>query len=308
MLTADQIVAQARILANIPEYPSTITSDLLTLADLETETIIVPMIMSLREEFFVKQSSQALTASVSEYVIPYRAIGRKLRDIHFLNSSNNETELTRYSMEYAYEFTNGQVTGDPRGVYFMGDTYTVVPSVGTAPTGSLKLWYYLRPSKLTLVSNCARIAAINTITGQLTCSSVPSGITTSTLVDLVAGKSGNSCLGQDLTITNIAGAIITIAPGDLPSRLAVGDYISLAETTPVPQIPSEMHSALVQAVTVRWLSTQTDSEGKAQAMQELKAIYDSCKSLLSQRLEGAPKILINRHGLLRTGFRRKLFS
>jgi len=304
MLTADQIVAQARILGNIPEYPASISTDLLTLADLETETVIVPMIMSLREEFFVKQITQALTASTSEYVIPYRAVGRKLRDIHFVSSGGTENELTRISMEYAYEFTNVNSSGDPRAVYFVGDSYTIVPTVGTAPTGSLKLWYYLRPSKLTLVANCAKITAINTVTGQISCASVPSGITTATAVDLVAGRSGNSCLNHDVTITNISSNIITIAPGDVPSRLAVGDYISLAETTPVPQIPSEMHSALVQAVTVRWLSTQTDSEGKARAMEELKAIYDSCKSLLSQRLEGAPKVIVNRQGLLRTGFRR----
>ncbi|MGL5095655.1 MAG: hypothetical protein ACRDD1_08710, partial [Planctomycetia bacterium] len=72
----------------VPTYQPRFTDpDLLDLANEEQRTAIVPMVTSLREDYFIVRSSQAVAIGTVSIPIPPRAVGRTLRDLLLANSN-----------------------------------------------------------------------------------------------------------------------------------------------------------------------------------------------------------------------------
>jgi hypothetical protein len=91
---------------------------------------------------------------------------------------------------------------------------------------------------------------------QVTVAALPSTIVNGSTVDFVQYKSPNDLLAFESTITGVAGTVLTFA--SLPNDLAVGDYICLANQSPVPLIPEELHPVLTQAAMVTCLASKKD--------------------------------------------------
>ena len=82
---------------------------------------------------------------------------------------------------------------------------------------------------------------------------------------------------------------ITLA--SLPSNLAVGDYVHLAEETSYPFIPTEAHGLLVHATAAELLESIGDREGLKIAEARVGKIKKDLETLFSTRIQGAPKDL-----------------
>ncbi len=290
-LTADNLLSQIKLSGTIPENQELMTeARILALADEEIAGVIVPLLDSTNQEFFVTQENETVTAGKSLYKIPYRAVGRKLRDLKVDDGSGAVRSITLVALEQAQLFKQ---SGLIAGFHFMADKIAVVPTP-TASTEILQKFFNFRPSKLITTADAGTVTGISGLI--LTLSVVPTAFVTGYLVDLVGAKSGYQTLGYDVAITAVAGNQITLA--SVPTDLVVGDYVCQAEKTPVIQLPDDCFALLVKMTTKRVLEAIGDYDGANNLKDSIKELKTALLKLFQPRIEGASIKIINRNGLL----------
>lgn len=267
-------------------------TDILALADEETLTRLLPMLTSTRSEFLVRKDTQTVTAGTDAYRIPYRAVGRTIRDLKYVVGGTKRS-LPMLALEDEHLHAPEGQSGEPVGFYFMGDSIILTPVPSAA--ASMEFWYELSPSALTETTNAGVVTSYTATT--VTVASLPSAIVVGAQVDLIAAKPGNNILSFDLSVTNVASTTLTVSA--VPSTLAVGDYVALAGYSPVVQLPKEMHQVLAQAVQCRMLEALGDFENLQVADKKLQDKIRAMNQLLMPRMEGASQVIMNPHGFLR---------
>jgi hypothetical protein len=267
------------------------TANLLALATEELHLKLVSLIMSVREEFYVANKDYDVTANQASYAIPSRAVGMVLRDVLWIDDSGAVTDMQPVDPE-TISTTN---TGEPEGYYLEHNNVVLYPTPN-ATSGTLRLRHFQRPSRLAATSACAQVSAINTGTNTVTVSSLPSSMTTGITVDFVDADAPYNCHAIDQAITGVSGSDVTFS--SLPSGLAVGDWIALAEYSPIPQVPHEFQSVLAQMTVVRALRAIGDRDGAAVAEKELNdpdtGVLACCLKLITPRVQGTPKKVVSR--------------
>lgn len=290
------LLASIRRRASIPSTATTGSADvdLLAYVNEELQLHMTAQLIQVREEYFLKHSDTALSASTTSYRIPVRAIAGALRNVQLLDSSGKPVvQLSRLSQEKLAEYKNQTQTV---GYLVEGNNIRLYPTASWGGATSLRLSYFERPSEVTAIGNgCRQIQAINYGTSQITISSV-TGFTTSTLVDFVRGTPNFETLGMDFLPTNAASTVLTFS--SLPTGLVVGDYVSLAQTSPVPQLPGEFHPILAQRAAIRFLAAVNDTEQLQVARGELGRMEQALGVLTSPRVEGGPRKIFQMNGAL----------
>lgn len=292
--TVDRLLSGIKRRAIVPSsQPLLDDDDILEMSDDVVEEEIVPLIMSVRQDFFVAIESTDIVADQSAYDIPYRAIGRTLRDLKLYDGTNYR-DMTLVALEDEHTFSSGQT---PHSFYFRGDKVVIVPEPASALTDGLQFWYNLAPSRHVVVADAATVVSSTTTT--VTVDAVPDTITTGTDVDFIVGKSGNSIRAMDKAVTNATATVLTFASGDIPTDLVAGDYVSVAQTTPVVQLPNEVANLLETLTAKRILNALGDFEGAAALDKEADKATKAVKVMLEPRIVGENTVIINRRGLLR---------
>ena len=268
--------------AFLPSNQTTFTNtELLSIADEETKTLLLPLIMSVREEFFVTYDDFSITANQSAYSIPHRSIGMKVREVQIVDGSNNVTDLPRMQPENIKSYNSG----NPEAFYLKNNQVCLYPSPA-ATSGTLRVYYFIRPGEFIATSSAAVVSSIN---GNIvTVSTIPSTWVTGNTFDLISKDSGHPYRDYDLTSTLVSGNDITLP--STPSDLAVGDYITLQGYSPLVQLPPEFQSILAQAVAVQCLESMSQP-GADKAAQKLKLMLDTAQKLLTDRVEGEPSVI-----------------
>jgi len=297
-ITTAEFVAAVKHRVTIPASQALLSEDdILAFASQIQKTKIVPMLVAIREEFFVVREEEDVVQNQNEYAIPYRSIGRGLRDLKIKDSQGDRThDLTQYAIEDLQDISgySGYVR---RGFYFRGDKIVLVPTPDIS-TLILEKWYMRRPSAPVPVADAAQVVSISS--PNVVVNLVPTGWNSGTVIDFIAGLQGNNILQMDSEITNVSGTTITFATtDDVPANLSVGDWISVAQTTPVFQLPDEVTDLLVTLTAVRVLQAIGDFEGKQILEEEAKQEEKDLKNMLTPRTEGENKKIVNRNGLLR---------
>jgi len=308
-ILADDLLSGIKMRALIATSEVTLSdTNILTLANQIMQVKIVPMIESTQSDFFVTTEEEDFVAGQTEYSIPYRAIGRTLRDLKVgqTGSDGNLIRATVYSVrlikledENLFQYNGFNYVG--WGFYFKGDKIHIVPDVPATLPQPLKLqkWFRIAPSKLVESSNAALVVSVSD--PDVIVSSVPSNLSTNSVVDFIQGISGNSIIEQDATITNISGTTITFGAGVVPSSLQAGDWISLAQTAPLAtMIPNECQSYIETLTVQRALKLLGDIEGAQALESDAKEEKSNLLLMLEPRIDGEPKIIINRNSILRS--------
>lgn len=301
-ITSDQFVDSLKRRITMPASQALMNNtDILRMADYATKQKVVPLIKSVRQEYFVVKTREAINVGQREYSIPYRALARTLRDLKLVDSSNGKRDLALIALEDEHLYRTGSL---PVGFYFFGDKIVIVAN----PVSSgylLEKWWELPPANLVPVSSAARVVTVNV--NDVTCAFVPTGITTGSVVDFVKGVQGNNTIAVnengtevfDRVVTNVAGNTVSFAPGDVPPTLAPGDYITLAQTTPVLQIPDEAACYLETVTAINVLKAIGDYDG-AERLKDTEADEKSnLLMLLEPRIEGEGTKVVNRKSLVR---------
>ena len=244
-MTSDELIAALKIKGSFPSADDLFSNaDFLVLFNHQMQVEIIPTMQLLSEEYFLLTKDYTITQG-STYRIPSRAIGAKCRDLQYLDGSNNLAPLNRL-FEEDRPLNNS-------GYYLVRNSIELSSDF---INGTLRMKYFARPNKLVLESACAQISSIDTGLNQVVVTALPSTMSTGVLVDFIQAKNPYDLLAYDQTISGVSGTTVSFA--SLPTDLAVGDWISIAEQSCVPMVPEEMHPILVQSALVSALSSKKD--------------------------------------------------
>jgi len=299
------IIASAKRRALLPSSQNTFKDDdFLAFANEEMNLGLVPSVLKMHEDYFLFTELVPLTTDKTKYDIPYRATGNKIREVAFQDVNGNIFEMTRIGVG-DLPFYNGSHTYDRAYAYYIANNQIcLAPEKMTNDNGvKLRITYYIRPNTLVLPEAVAVISSINTTTGEIQVSNLPTTFNTSQQFDFIKVKSPHKCLNIEVSATSInsTSKTITFATTDIPSDLAVNDHIALATESCIPQVPSDLHVVLAHRVAIRCLEALGDSEGLQNASVKLAELEKSMETVIDDRVEDSPAKVTNRHAILRRG-------
>lgn len=241
----------------------------------------VPLLMAAREGFLHATEDTALVDGQTSYPIPARAASERLVRVLLVNSEGQELPLDRVETARRESTSSGYELVD--------DSLTLWnPPSGYA---SLRFIYFCEPSRLVALTECAQVTAITSTT--VTVDSAPATFTTSEPLDFIAGSPGFRCVARDVTPTAVVSSVLTFAAGDIPSTLAVGDYVALAGETPILQAPKTLRPLIEQRALCIALEALGDNRLKT-ALDALDRMEKRLVATLSPRVPGSPRVVINR--------------
>ncbi len=248
--------------------------------------------MSAREGFLLAKEDTTLVNGQTEYAMPKRASSERLYRVLLIDSAGNEQPLTRVETARKPDQADGFELIDNTIVLADASGYT-----------SLRVEYYRMPNRLVALTAAGKVTAKTATT--VTLDTAPTAFSTSEPLDFIAGTAGFRCKGIDKTPTgwNSATKVLTFTSGDIPTNLAVGDYVALAGETPIAQIPQTLRPLLEQRACC--LALEALGDGKLGTAQ--KTLTDMEKRLmptLAPRVPGAPRVIIGRYA--QGGYLRRL--
>lgn len=297
--TWTELLDDIKVRGMIPTSQNTFTeARLLSLTNATVRAKILPLIDRVQEGYFSYDVDTAVNAT-GVFNIHTRAVGAKLIDA-CLVSGDDRLELTRY---FEGDLRNADAPPGDYGFYVKRSQIVLVPRVPSGWT-SFRQTIMLRPPTIVAQTSAAQITAINTGSGLVTCSSVPSTWTNANLFDCVQAEPHFDTLSIDLVASAVVtgtNGTLTFTPSAMSSRLAVGDWIGLAGQSPVIQVPVEMFPLLAQECANVALKSQTDKTAYELGMEEVKELKAAILTLISPRVRNAGKKIVNRTGILRRG-------
>jgi hypothetical protein len=304
--TSSVLIEGIKRRASIPENQATFESaDFLAFANEELLLGIVPAVMSLHEDYFLFEIVVPVEAGKTEYEIPSRAAGNKLRDLQYKPDPRTFTEMTRVGI--GERFLNNSNSGLVNQYYVKNNK--VVISEGLV-NGELCFVIYIKPSQLVLEE---RVGVITNITDlgngktKVFLSSLPENFNTSIAYDFYKSESPSSILKIDITpdSINTLDNSITFMTVDIPDDLKKNDHVAEAGEASIAQIPNEFHPMLEQMVACRVLEAQGDTASLQNALLKLQQMNSAGANLIDNRIDDAPQKIIARHSSLRQGLARK---
>lgn len=307
--TSNDIIESAKRRAAIPENQRTFQEeDFLAFMNEEMSLGLVPSVMRMKEDYLMRTVDVSLVEGQTRYDIPYRAIGNKLREVSFKDSNGNIYELTRVGVGDR-PYYNSPNNPSQVYAYYVENNQLVFIASGSTSTGSLQITYYERPNELVLLESVGIISNIDTTTGDISISNFPTNFSSSATYDLISIRSPHNSMAIDLVPTSVNSTtkVLTFTASELPIALRVGDHLALATQSAIPQIPSDLHVVLAHRVAARCLEAQGDMEGLQAANQKLAEFEQNTTDIIDDRIEDAPKKIVNRHGALRSGLSSRRF-
>jgi hypothetical protein len=294
--TATDLIASVKRRAGIPAAQATYTdAEILTICNEEMSSFIVPLVMKEREDYWQTSVDFTITSSVTQYRIPERAIGSKLREVKIVNANGTESNIPRLLV--ANEGT------DSYGFRVDGNVLTLRTGIANNPTllgNTLRVYFYSRPNQITAATIGTTYGTIATLTLPygMTVTSAPTGLTgASGTMDMIRATPGFETLAADAAFTLSTGVYTFSAP--LPAGIAVGDYVTVPGNTPVPQIPPELHPLLAQKAACRVLEGKGMYEKLKSLREEVAVMEVNARAMLTPRVDGEAPRAVVRSGLFR---------
>lgn len=306
-LTTDSLINTIKRRAMLPTDQVTFTKqDFIDIANEEMNVGLVPFLLSTHEEYLVYTVDIALEDIQNSRVrIPSRAIGNKLRGASYVDSGLLY-ELTRVNIDDLSYFQNQFLTSYYTFAYYLQNDELILTTARPSAT-ALRLYFYMRPSSLVEEKYGSIVRSINTTTGEIVVDKVPTTFSISQVYDFTDYKAPNKLYNYDIPIVAINNTTktLTFDPSNIPTSLKIGDYITIADETIVPQVPIDLHPLLAQRAAVHCLEAIGDEKGLIAAQNKLQILEKSVVDLIDNRVEDAPEKINNLHSPLRQLSRRR---
>lgn len=287
--TNDDLVSQVLLKSMAPANQATLTNqNVLDLASDELLALISPLINTYHSGFYEVRETTSLANAAQGIPIPYRALMSRVMDIILVDQVGNEwtVPVVSYSEDMARPQWNLS-TNNPV-CYIRNDRIFFNPAT---PTGSsLYIVYYMRPSRLIPTTEARQVVAVNP--GSINISSALPGLSTGTPFDVTDKNPIRSLKKYDQTAT-VAGVTLTFSGAN---TLAVGDWVSLANSTPLPQIPYEMFPVLTQRTAARVMDILGDRSGAELLRRSADEFLASSSNILAPRAANHPRFIVNTTG------------
>jgi len=299
--------------ALLPDAQMAFTAvDFIKIMNVEMESRIVPWILGLNENYFLKitnipiiqtNSTALATANVNTggpnvaYQLPSDAIGKKMQDVSIVNANGSFLSLpllTTYQL--------GSPTTLSFGFWIGGDVLYLYPAPMFTSVNTIQITYPAAPLALCddtrLVSHdppsSAEVTAINTTSGAITMATVPASFTVGASINFVAGtpQFATQAVG---TVLTVVGNQITVDPTVLIDTfnrptVNVGSWVANAGYSPFLQMPGEARNLVVQAACVKVLRAMKDDGAKV-ALEDYKELCEASMKIFSTRVDNSPRIL-----------------
>ncbi len=283
--SSDDLLSIIKKRAFLPVSQETFTDqDILDMATDEMYSQVVPDVLSTREEWYVTPQSVAITSSTTSVDIPSRAIGGSLREVQYDRGGSQLWDLPRLDLEDK-TYTDASA-GSIRGFYISGNQVQLLGNCD----GNLILYYHARPGRLIPTADVPKVQSVNLTTNTITLD-IASPWNIGDVVDVIKSKPHFEYRNLSLTITNVAGTVITVAEA-LSDKIEVNDWVSSEDTSPAPQIPVEWFPFLAEAVAVQIFLSQGDAEAAQAAESKMNKLKNSALKLMTPRVEGEPRRLV----------------
>ena len=280
--------------------------DIVNILNEEMENRLVPDVQKVRENFFLTSKQVPIEAGNRLVGIPSRAIAGAFKDVFVIDTGGNRYPLNQGKLsELHYGSTSGN--GAPGTYIVQGDQIRL--DVAPATAGYfVEFWYYNRPSKLVLSTECSTIVSVtdngdgtSTISTDIDLST---SLTISDKIDVLTQSYPIKLYLESIQIIAIAGQGITVATSALTSAPAVGDLVALEGFTNSPMLPPEMHPVLTQMGAAAIVESMGDVQKLQIVNAKLAEIREGAMSLIANRVENDPQTISRaRNGLNRWGCR-----
>lgn len=243
-MTSQDLIASIQRKISFPISQNTFTNnDILAMANEEMFIAQVPSVLQYHSEYFVNFKVVPLIANVSNYAIPNRCIGMKLRDVFWMDYNGNWFEMTQIEEHDRAFYQRNLGTNESIHKFFMeGNHVVLAPSVVQGPVGFLVFVFYIRPNQL--VKN-DRAAIINNFQQSTTINSslmnpgdtftISPDANATTPVSLIPFTAVSS-LGGTISDITIASSAETLVTTTLPHQLTSGQTVVITGTNSNPVI------------------------------------------------------------------------
>lgn len=266
-------------------------SALLQYATEELHSLIVPSIMKIREKYYETYQDTAYSTATTTLAIPARSIGGTLSAVQFLYGP----DIRPLEPIDPCDIITTVQSMTPECFYYQNNSIVPYPPPLTS-YGTIRMRYFQRPNRLEQISNCTQITAFNSTTMVATCTP-PTTWTTANIFDFIPQTASQATpYNINCTISAISSTTMTFNLTTAQAALVtVGDWIALAEYTPIPEIPFELSPLLSQATVIRGLAAFGDTAKKSDESTELQNKYlPNAIELLSPRtILGKKKVVGN---------------
>lgn len=278
-------------------------SDFVALATDELQGEVVPLLMSTREEYFVDHVDIPAPADgVIEF--PENTVASKVRSVAYLSQTSPLVLLNLPRIDLDVVTGVGFNTGSPTlaGFYIQANSICLYPNTAV-PTGALiRIYYYRRTLDLAAPEEYSQIVAVNPGDNSIQIGSMPSSWAVGTVLNTVSSTTPFQVTNSECIISSLSEPTIYL---DTVEGIEVGDYISAQGYSAIPQIPIEAHAYLAQLTAAKCLEGLGDRDGMAAALKKAESLKTNLLTMLTQRVDGSVKKIVNPSPGLRLGsFRR----
>jgi len=223
-----------------------------------------------------------------------------LREVVYIGATADDTYRIP-QLSYVSRLSYEGSTGPKPDAYVVEDDRILLLPKPSVAVGTVRFCYEYRPGTLVATTAAMAVTGIGNIaTGEVD-GTAPTAWTTSNTFDIIKGVSPFALVSIDLIASVIhAAAHITFATAAIDAtRIAIGDYVVLAGTTPIPQIPAELHSALAMAVAAEVLEELGDPDGASMKEVKVQAMISTFISAVDRRVKAPIQRLVNANSPLR---------
>lgn len=268
-------------------------ANLLPVLDRHLRALVVPRLLNVCEDWLSQTTTYTVTSGTAVYRLPSRCL--RVLDVALLDSSGRvRTDFSRATPTQAKERRQEtwiRATGTPAYWAVDGSSLRLYPTPDASGQFTLTVRYARRPGRL--VDSTGDVSWVvegyNTLTGVVTLNGATAP-DAAQVYDIIAGQPGFEALDDDAPISTV----VTVAPGIFTAvltdpmgfdTLTPGDYMSLAGTSPVPQIPLDYITILELAAVEQLCRENGDRAGSESARDARLALMESAQSILEPRAD-----------------------
>jgi len=165
------------------------------------------------------------------------------------------------------------------------------------PSGStIRIYYYKRALALTQPSKYGKITSVDPDTNTIIVNNLPTDWAADTVLNTVSSIPGFATTNESATIISVSSPSIVL---NTVEGIVVGDYVSDYGYSAIPQIPIEAHQYLAQLTAAKCLEGLGDREAMTSALRKAETLEQNLMIIMSQRVDGSGKKVINPSGGLR---------
>lgn len=326
--SVDDLIADVVALDNTPQSQSTFSNDQIAkFMDEEMRGAVVPLVVRLREEYFVIVAPYSVDPTTTRITIPAQAAGFRLRDIYLYDpyTGNFAGKVNRINPDQIpYMYGSAQTVGFAQVPTYYIENNDIIFYPPLKQSYTCKIRYFKAPNHLYTYASCTAQVLSKLGSNQVQMDNVPTGSTAvqdwasntgvnATTLDVVTPQAPynfrmSATTGLPLvaqTIVAVPGGNVLTLQSDTYNSIQAGDYLCTNDTCAFVQfLPFEAYELIKLRASMRILKAQGDPQNLGITAQLYNAAADDLTSLLAPKVENMPKKIIPRGPLGHSGWFR----